>query len=248
MAALPGAFGVTQRAGRSRRVQVLRSQVVKCLAVQGVSVAAEEVSVLEVRCLDVDCPDLEVEIIIFEAEGRPRRSVRVRKPIADVSESDIKQVLSEPVPHDPTLAPEDAVVCSCCEDNHEKQLWGCGCCGWQLLSDGARFHAESGRRVEPASQQRQSESAEASSSSSVERRTQRIRVQQLMGGGRWEVEVDSTGTVGDMKAAIVGQGGPARDQQRLVLQGIELEDTRLVAELDLSSGAPVFMVPARRGT
>jgi len=138
MAALVGAFGVSSRAASSAATRRIREITARLLGVEEAAL-----SVREVRCPDEGCPDLETNVLVLRPDGSLDYLLRIQKPLAEVAEQDVKAAVAE---HKRGGVPE--TTCSCCENYMERQLGGCGCCGWQLLeAEGVRFHAESGRRV-----------------------------------------------------------------------------------------------------
>ena len=188
-------------AGRSeqRRRRRLRTEEVKALALKCLSdlVSDFEVSVscFEMACPDEGCEDKETCILVsvnnasggdglggFGGDGshqqqhqqRVSMKLRVRRPLDEVQEADVKASISEWQEEQAAEGerepgdgdPEGSTTCSCCETNEEKQRDGCNCCGWMLLEDGTRFHAESGRTVAVGAWTRHVARAEAGAASS----------------------------------------------------------------------------------
>ena len=94
----------------------------------------DQLSIIEVNCPDEGCPDLETKILILREghrEHEAHRIVRIRKPLLEIDESDVKAAFSESAISNTENA--SAVgPCSCCESNLQKQRDGCSCCGWRL--------------------------------------------------------------------------------------------------------------------
>lgn len=158
---LPGTFGVSFR-GNATRSDLRRTKAlaVKVLEAAGLCADPGAVVVRETRCLDEGCPDLETTVLVLSPPAQASLTLRLQRPVAEVQESDIKAAVAEALrstsdrsveerDHAAAESPENgAATCSCCENNWDRQLEGCGCCGWRFLEDdNVRVHMETGQRV-----------------------------------------------------------------------------------------------------
>mmetsp|Transcript_22438 Transcript_22438/g.46093 ORF Transcript_22438/g.46093 Transcript_22438/m.46093 type:complete len:303 (+) Transcript_22438:55-963(+) len=218
----------------------------------------EHISVIEMTCPDEGCEDLETAILVMHDSGVAdgltvsslRRTIKVRKPLLRVLESDIKVALletGEVVSGHGTGGAEVTGPCSCCESNAQKQRDGCSCCGWRLpetmCSEPSSRDSDESKRNEAVEETAKRE-ADTDSSSTSEVRTETIDslmvcpvVKSLQIAGKaWHPSLPaSTSTVYDLKESVFLAGGPPVDDQRLLFKGRELEsdEASLVAEVGI---------------
>ena len=73
---------------RERRSQATRR--IKAWVEQSLKLPADVVAhVAELKCHEPDCPDFETVITLMSPDSTPNRSVKLLKPLAEVTETDI---------------------------------------------------------------------------------------------------------------------------------------------------------------
>jgi hypothetical protein len=223
----------------------------------------EQLSIVEVNCPDEGCVDLETAIMILGGNQREGiddvpmtftgatpaaspptgRTVRVRKPLLDVLESDIKDAFLEFRDGVDGGASDLASSgpCSCCESNLQKQQDGCSCCGFRMpqvevVADPLQGPVE-GRRHH-GTETSNGEDNEVGNSAAL-MVSPVVKSLQVEGKSWLPVLPADTATVGTLKHAVSREGGPASENQRLLFKGRELcnDQALLVADVGMAASS-----------
>jgi hypothetical protein len=206
------------------------SSVVKglvCKVFGGSSPLPEElVSVMELRCPDEGCPDLETIILIFDEHDQDSKlRLKIKKPISEVMECDVKELFTE---HQATQGTPSS-PCGCCEPNIEKQRSGCPCCGFILTSV-------------PSDTTMRAEQVDTSSIVGAAASCIHLTVSALVGGDKWSLELDPSTTIGAVKSKIEQMGGPMEICQRYLFRGRQLENHASLSDSGIEEGANIVLV------